>query len=244
MEVELPDLVAKVVYLTGWWEHAISRYVMGALKPGDIFIDVGANIGYYSLLAAKLVGTSGRVYAIEASPDIADRLERNIALNGFENVRVIRAAATDHRGTAQVFSGPSANKGATTVVESVAGNDYSSDFATVPAAPLDELVGTDLYSARMIKIDVEGAELSIISSLDIPRFSGETEWSMELMPWAYSPEAVLTPFRRLGYTVYKLANSYEPDFYLYPEKPHAIRALNSIPDKLTDVLISKRSDIR
>ena len=77
MQIRCPDQIQERIYLFGIWEPAITRFVKGRLKPGDLFVDIGANVGYYSLLAAKLVGSEGQVIAIEASPTIARKLEQN-----------------------------------------------------------------------------------------------------------------------------------------------------------------------
>lgn len=82
MEIALPDLIQSRIYFFGVWEPAISAFVRSRLEPGDSFIDVGANIGYYTVLASRRVGPSGSVYAVEASPKICSRLRRNVALNG------------------------------------------------------------------------------------------------------------------------------------------------------------------
>src|SRR5262245_25225023 len=81
LEVTLPDLISGVISATGQWEPAITQYVRTRLRAGDTFIDVGANIGYFTLLASRLVGPTGHVYAIEASPSIYQRLTRNVGLN-------------------------------------------------------------------------------------------------------------------------------------------------------------------
>lgn len=72
------------------------------LKPGDVFVDVGANIGYFSLLASKLVGPGGRVVAIEASPEVFDLLRRNLELNKAHNVRAVNVAISDREGSLQL----------------------------------------------------------------------------------------------------------------------------------------------
>ena len=99
MRVRFPDKIQKHIYLFGVWEPSITRFVNNRLRPGDLFVDIGANVGYYALLAAKRVGPSGAVVAIEASPSIACRLRENIALNGFTNIEVVEAAVSERRKT-------------------------------------------------------------------------------------------------------------------------------------------------
>jgi Protein-L-isoaspartate(D-aspartate) O-methyltransferase (PCMT) len=80
------DLVQRCVFYFGEWEPNVSRYVADRLRPGDVFVDVGANIGYYSLLASTIVGPSGKVVAIEASPAIHGLLVDNLRRNRADNV--------------------------------------------------------------------------------------------------------------------------------------------------------------
>ena len=93
MELCIPDLISTTIYLTGRWEPLITRYIRANLKRGDTFVDVGANIGYYDLIASRIVAQTGRVFAIEASPSIYSRLVRNLALNNCTNITAIHAAA-------------------------------------------------------------------------------------------------------------------------------------------------------
>jgi len=86
------------------------------LAPGDAFVDVGANIGYFSLLASKLVGESGLVVAIEPSPTIFAVLESNLARNRAHNVRAVCVAASASTGMLRLFRGPDSNIGRTTVL--------------------------------------------------------------------------------------------------------------------------------
>jgi tRNA/tmRNA/rRNA uracil-C5-methylase (TrmA/RlmC/RlmD family) len=99
------DIIQGFIYFFGMWEPSLTRWIQERLAPGDIFIDVGANIGYYSLLASKLVGHSGSVVAIEPSPKIFSALQHNLALNHIENVRVVNMAVSDRREALRLFRG-------------------------------------------------------------------------------------------------------------------------------------------
>ena len=93
LEGDSQDLIQQWVYYFGVWEPVLTRWIRRTLRRGDTFVDVGANIGYFALLASKSVGPAGRVVAIEASPTICASLQRNVASNGARNVRVVNAAA-------------------------------------------------------------------------------------------------------------------------------------------------------
>src|SRR5687767_9780556 len=75
-------------------QDALAHY----LGPGGVFYDIGANLGFFCVLAARVVGSTGHVYAFEPHPEFARRVKKNADLNGFENVSVIQAAVADHSG--------------------------------------------------------------------------------------------------------------------------------------------------
>jgi len=81
MWLDKVDVVNLFLYYFGGWEPAITQVVRQALKPGDVFLDVGANVGYYTLLASRLVGDTGRVIAVDASPSVYEILSRNVSRN-------------------------------------------------------------------------------------------------------------------------------------------------------------------
>ena len=91
-----------------YYDHAYEPYapfqpehfLQHVLAPGDTYVDIGANAGFFSLVAAQLVGLSGWVICYEADPSNFEALERNIALNGSRNIEAIPLAVSDHNGTA------------------------------------------------------------------------------------------------------------------------------------------------
>ena len=115
-----PDLLHSYIYFFGVWEPNVTAYLRSALKRGDIFIDIGANVGAHTLLASRLVGGTGRVHAIEASPSIFHRLQVNLAANAAVNVHAYHMAVSDKAGPVTVFLHDASNLGGTTVVASEA----------------------------------------------------------------------------------------------------------------------------
>ncbi len=249
MRVRFPDKIQKHIYLFGVWEPAITRFVNSRLRPGDLFVDVGANVGYYALLAAKRVGPRGGVVAIEASPSITCLLRANIALNGFTNVEVVQAAVAERRKNLQLFAAPPENLGATTTVASTALRTGQRWEAQVDAFPLDDLVAADrLRRARVIKVDVEGAEAHVFDGIRrlLPTFSDQTEWIFELMPDALeaqgrSAHEIVRLFTSNGYRLYSIENGYRMEHYVRPPAP-ALEEISELPDtRLTiDVIATKR----
>jgi Protein-L-isoaspartate(D-aspartate) O-methyltransferase (PCMT) len=115
LEVDASDLVGTYIAYFGVWEPNLTSWLEGRLRPGDVFVDVGANVGYFTVLASRLVGESGRVVAIEPSPLANSVLRRNVSDNGGENVRVENVAVWDSSGEVVVFGASQRIVGGTTL---------------------------------------------------------------------------------------------------------------------------------
>jgi hypothetical protein len=103
MEADGRDLVSQSILVDGLWEPRLTEIIAKALPPGGVFIDVGAHVGYYTLLASRRVGPAGRVVAVEPNPETLLRLRRNIALNDSRNITVEPVACTDRETMLQFF---------------------------------------------------------------------------------------------------------------------------------------------
>jgi FkbM family methyltransferase len=136
------------------YEDHVSRIFRERLAPGMAVLDIGANIGYFSLLAASIVGAAGKVFAFEPSADNVRLLAASKALNAFEQVTIIAAAATDILGTYVYL--PSLSNG---FVRDAAGLSPASILSAVMVfgARIDDLLAEDT-KIDFIKIDVEGFE--------------------------------------------------------------------------------------
>jgi FkbM family methyltransferase len=249
MELCLPDLISSTIYLTGRWEPLITRYIRANLRRGDTFVDVGANIGYYDLIASRIVANTGRVFAIEASPSIYLRLLRNVALNHCTNITAIHAAAADGKGEVAIYHGPSSNLGHSTTVASLAKTEGLNLESTVPADTLSALVGAEnLRNARFIKVDVEGAEYSVLAPLfdSLGNFSPATEWLLELSPdfcagGQNDVNRIFSAFKAQGYRAYTIQNKYDAHFLLNPPAIVHLEPLTAAPrGGLCDVLMTRR----
>jgi len=248
MDLTVPDSVSTTIYLTGRWEPVITQYLRSHLRSGDIFVDCGANIGYYSLIASRLVGDSGQVFSIEASAQIYLSLLRNLALNDCTNVRCIHAAAAGEPGELSIYLADSHNLGHSTTVESLAVREGMTLEGKVKADTLEHLVGDrQLRNARFIKIDVEGAELSVLQPLfgSLDQFSAHTEWLVELAP-SFSAggypetEQIYRAFRDAGYIAYRIPNDSDAPFLLDPPGRVALQRLDAAPQARADVLMSRQ----
>lgn len=157
------DYVQARILQFGVWEPAVTEIFRACVRPGSTFVDIGANVGYHTLLAAQLVGTAGQVIAIEPSPNTLRRLRRNIASNpALPNIRVIEAAVGATNAQIALYITDEANLGASTI-ENRGGAKIE---ALVRLAPLHDLLTTaECLATETIKIDIEGAEAPVIRSL-------------------------------------------------------------------------------
>jgi FkbM family methyltransferase len=137
-------------HVTPMRERPLIDYLRAHLRPGDVFVDAGANIGFYTVLAARLVG-EGRVYAIEMMDETAGALRRHLALNGLTNVTVIQRALSDRTGDIVHASVPRGSWGQASIIRS--SDSHGQD---VPTITLDDAI--DEPAIRVMKMDVEGAE--------------------------------------------------------------------------------------
>lgn len=155
MNLALSELVDRSIYCSGEWEPLETQLIREVLRPGDSFADVGANIGYFSLLGSRLVGPSGTVHAFEANARTFALFEANLRLNQTNNVRPQLVAVGDAPGTAWIAHQEEGNAGADFTVLDDPGSGQS-----VPVSRLDHLV--DEPRLRLIKLDIEGAEAKAI----------------------------------------------------------------------------------
>jgi FkbM family methyltransferase len=133
----------------GWYERDKQRLMAKEVRPGSVFYDIGANVGFHTLLAAKLVG-SGKVFAFEPSPRNLEYLRRHVALNGLDNVSVFDSAVSDRDQMLHFMVE------ATGFAGSLSG---SGGGINVKSVTLDALVnGGKIPPPAYIKMDIEGAE--------------------------------------------------------------------------------------
>ena len=137
--------------LLGSYEPEQTRLFAETIRPGATVLDVGANVGYYTLLSALLAGPSGAVWSFEPNPRNAGFLRRHAAINGLRQVRVEQAAVSDAEGTARFDFGTGSGTG-----------HLASDGAIeVRTLRLDDFCAANRIIPRVVKIDVEGAEAAV-----------------------------------------------------------------------------------
>jgi len=149
------------IYFNGTYESGTIHAITNSLRQGDVFIDAGANIGLMSLAAAQKVGKNGMVYAFEPIPDVLAQLKQNIQINNFKNIEVIESALGSNREHRPIYEQQEINRGSASLVK-----PESNVTAThsISVETLDNFcVSINKKPIRMIKADVEGWELEVLS---------------------------------------------------------------------------------
>jgi FkbM family methyltransferase len=163
MRVHLPDLVGVKLYQYGFFEEGLTRAIIEKLSPGATFVDIGAHVGYYTILASLLVGAEGRVVAFEPTPRTRTELAANTA--GLDNVRVVPMAAWDgaERLTLQDFGWRQSSFNSVMAAR-VNGNPRSESIE-VEAVAVDDWLAVHRIVPAFIKIDAESAEHRVLRGL-------------------------------------------------------------------------------
>ncbi len=238
------DMIQNRIIYFGVWEPNLTAFLQRRLSDGDGFIDVGANIGYYSILAAQKVGKTGCVLGIEASPSIFATYCENISLNRADVVRAVNVAVSDHDGTITIYRADGSNIGATTTL----GERGFPVECQVPCAPLTRIATPDeLRRARIIKIDVEGAELQVLTDIaeNLHAFRDDLEIVTEVAPRESAAEAqawraLLDRFAASGFHTYQLVNDYRGQAYVHQSAPTPPTRLSQLPARQCDVVLSRQ----
>lgn len=144
-------------YALGTTEPEEQAALQNMLNAGDIFWNVGANIGFHTILGARFVGPSGRVVAFEPAPEIAAMIGKNARLNHFEHVTVVQKAVSDKTGKAHLYLGDASAVNTILADRSSGGSRVEVDCVT-----LDDYFKEAGHTPNVISIDVEGAELQVL----------------------------------------------------------------------------------
>jgi len=156
--VQLDMLNEKSRWL-GTYEPELQAALAEALFPGMTVYDVGANIGYVTLMMAHMVGAGGQVTAFEALPANVERIRTNIGLNRLENVTIVSAAVTDKNGPVTFYVHESVGMGKAAGSAGRDGQHYQAEIS-VPGLSLDEYVyGLGNPAPQAVKMDIEGGEV-------------------------------------------------------------------------------------
>lgn len=241
LECDVRDMIQATIIHFGVWEPRVSLKLAELIAPGAVVVDVGANIGYYSLLFAGRTGPAGKVVAVEALTKLAEVVRFNAARNGLDNIRVVNVAASDRPGELTLYQAPSTNIGMTTT----RGDRGFPATEKVMALPLTEiLTDEEMRRTSLIKIDIEGGEVPVVRHLldNLDRFSSGPAVAVEASV-ADNPEwaELFDRFLAAGYRAYDLHNDY--DWMSMLEADALVpTALDHLPSSQTDLLFVRERE--
>jgi FkbM family methyltransferase len=196
------------IYYQGFSEPDTADFLRRFLRPGMVMFDIGAHIGEYTLLAAKLVGESGQVHAFEPQSHLFPILSQSVQLNSFEQVVLQCSAVSDRVGEIefQVLDEPTMSS-----IRKQATPERPAKIVSVACTSLDEYGRERQRKIDLIKVDVEGAEKFVFQGaaalLNLPPQQAPI-WIFEYAPnsyadFAYQPEEILQLLKDYGYEVWQ-----------------------------------------
>jgi len=156
-ELDLGELIQREMYM-GTFEPAEARAARRLLRPGDTFVDAGANAGFFTAMAARAVGPQGRVVAYEPSPSACDRLRALVARNRWTQVEVVQAALGEAPGTAMLYWNPASNNHTPSLLD----HDQAVGTEVEVRTLTDEAARLGLGEINLLKVDVEGYEARVL----------------------------------------------------------------------------------
>jgi len=204
----LAEPVAFNLLVNGVYEPETAGYLVSHLQLGDVVVDIGANIGTFSLMAARLVGSSGRVLAIEASPKVFPYLAKNIEMSQLGNIQAFHCAAANRNAESVSFwEAPDDKFGMGALAP-----QFNTEPCRIAAYKLDDLLrSAGIKQVAVIKLDVEGAEANVLQgALDLLQNSVAPAVVFEFCDWAearfpgHRPGDAQRLLMDLGYEIWRL----------------------------------------
>jgi len=169
-DLDVQECVQKAIFCFHYFEPEDVSVFRKFIQPGGILLDVGANIGQYSLLASKLAGKTGKIYAFEPGQNIQPRLKKNIDLNGFENIEVVPCAVAATSGEMKFYpANEVGNQGVGSLMpaQEFRSNIRSTEGVDVDVISLDDFCeGRGIQHVDFLKIDVEGYDLEVLKGAE------------------------------------------------------------------------------
>jgi FkbM family methyltransferase len=192
-------------------EPLASTLLEQTLRPGMTVVDIGSNIGYYALMESRLVGSSGKVVAIEPVPQNAAQLRDNVRSNGCDNIEIHQLAIGRQSGTQPVYLSGKSNHHSLLPTPSV-------PTVMVEVATLDDLVSASrLSSVQLIRMDLEGYEVEILDGMRQTLQQYGPRLLVELHPHIVGSTALLAYLETLQ------SLGYAPEWVFEQERDYPIR---------------------
>ncbi|MGI8425663.1 MAG: FkbM family methyltransferase [Actinomycetota bacterium] len=219
------SVFTSIIQTGGMWEPNVTKFLTNYLSPGHVFVDVGANLGYFTIVGGVSVGPEGRVVSFEPAGSNLEYLRRNVDINELSNVQVVPYALWNSRGTLSMAVPDDFLGGAHVNEPIVESGDAGQAGDNAVCAPLDELVSSgevELSQCRLMKIDIEGSEPFALDGMQATLAALRPAIVIEVNPHCLAflrlgPEAVWDRLNDLGYFVGVLP------------QPHQIAVLSRLP---------------
>lgn len=194
-----------ILLINGVYEGYETELFKKLVKPGMVVIDVGANIGYYSLIAAKLVGRHGRVYAFEPELTNYDLLVKSVKSNVYDNVTAIQKAVSNKQGRVKLFVDKVSPVHPSLSEVNI---DYKAGFVEVETITLDSFFDDFVKNSKvdLIKMDTQGAEGLVIEGAERILSTNNLTIIMEFWPYGLSnlgtdPSRLLHKLQSCGFKI-------------------------------------------
>jgi FkbM family methyltransferase len=235
-------IMPRCIYWFGQWEPLLSAWMWAALGPGEVFVDVGANAGYFTLLASTAVGPSGQVVAIEPSARTRTALEANLARNAAGNVRTVGAAVGAADATVPFYRADWNDAESSTVEQPGLALEANVRAARLPAL----LTSDEAARTSVVKIDIEGGEADALRGM-----TEDSSWMPTRLRIAVEMHTnvlatrglrasdLIAPFADLGFVSAWLPVDFSERAHLHP--PDDARPRTSAPpeDELFHLILAR-----
>lgn len=227
------DEISARIILRGYWEYWTTQAVLSLLKPGDRVLEVGANLGYYTVLMAQRVGPAGNVTALEANPRLAALAGRSLKLNDLKQAIVLNRAALDQPGEVSFVTSRK--------------NSGSGHVEVLPVAPFEDAAVIQVEAVRLddlgwdavdfIRVDAEGCEPQVLRGATgilerNPDIVVSMEWSVIQMESRTSVPGFIAWLQDMGFRFWIVGK----DARLIPVATEALAGLAH-----TDIVASRRA---
>jgi FkbM family methyltransferase len=185
-------------------EPLVTDFIKKEVKDNFIVVDIGAHIGYYTLMFAKLVGENGKVFSFEPDPENFYLLKKNVEVNNYKNVVIEQKAVSDYVGKTKLFISRESS-GQNTIYQI----DKKQNFVEVNVVSLDEYFKNFNRNIHLIKMDIEGAEYScLVGARNIIKKNERLKIITEFRPislksFGVEPEAFLKLLTELGFSLFE-----------------------------------------
>ncbi|MCI0707129.1 MAG: FkbM family methyltransferase [Ignavibacteriae bacterium] len=195
----------RLSFHNGIYEEFETNLIKKEVKAGDVILDIGANIGYYTLIFARLVGDTGKVFAFEPDPTNFSLLKKNVEINGYKNVILIQKAVSNKSETLKLYLCED-NRGDHRIYDS----GDSRQSVEIESLVMDEYFQHNGQKINFIKMDIQGAELRAVSGMaNILKQNKSVKIISEFWPYGLttsgaSPVVYLELFTNNGFKLYEL----------------------------------------